>query len=83
MFYLRKQVLTQEAHSVRGAAASVAANAGVITSDNLRNADWSSESVFYYKPVQSGTFGAAVLSKGESNTLQTTAIDMERMAQPT
>ena len=69
-----------KAHSIRGAAVSAAANAGVTTSDILRAADWSSESVFtkfYYKPVRFGTFGAAVLSKGGSNTLQTTTVDME------
>ena len=69
-----------KAHSGQGAAASAAANAGVTTSDILRTADWSSESVFtkfYYKPVRSGTFGVAVLSKGGSNTLQTTTVDME------
>ena len=69
-----------KAHSVRGAAASAAANAGVTTSDILKAADWSSESVFtkfYYKPVQSGAFGAAVLSNGGSVTLQTTTVDME------
>ena len=71
---------TFKAHSVRGAATLAAARAGVTTSDILKAAGWSSESVFtkfYYKPVQSGTFGAAVLSKGGSNTLQTTTVDME------
>ena len=56
-----------KAHSVRGAATSAAASAGVTTADILKAADWSSESVFtkfYYKPVRSGTFGEAVLSKG-------------------
>ena len=54
-----------KAHSVRGKAVSAAANAGVTTSDILKAANWNSESVFtkfYYKPVQSGTFGTAVLS---------------------
>ena len=69
-----------KAHSVRGAAASAAANAGVTTADILQAADWSSESVFtkfYYKPVRSGTFGVAVLSNGGENTLQSTTVDME------
>ena len=65
-----------KAHSVRGAAA---ANAGVITADILKAADWSSESVFtkfYYKPIQSGVFGETVLSRG-GQQLQTTTVDME------
>ena len=65
---------------MRGAAASAAASAGVTTVDILQAADWSSESVFtkfYYKPVRSNAFGAAVLSKGGSTTLQTTTVDME------
>ena len=69
-----------KAHSVRGAVASAAANAGITTSDILKAADWSSESVFtkfYYNPVRSGIFGAAVLSKGGSKQLQTTAVYME------
>ena len=43
------------AHSVRGAAATAAANMGVTTNDILKAADWSSESVFqrfYYKPTE-------------------------------
>ena len=55
------------AHSVRGAATSAAASAGITTADILKAADWISESVFtkfYYKPVRSATFGEAVLSKG-------------------
>ena len=84
-----------KAHSVRGAAPLAAANAGVTTSDILQATDWGLESVFtrfYYKPLRSGTFGAAVLSKGGTNSLQTTTVDTEmepseiyyyRMAQPT
>ena len=67
-----------KAHSVRGAATSAAAGAGVTTADILKAANWSSESVFtkfYYKPVRSGTFGEAVLSKG-GQQLQTTTVDM-------
>ena len=69
-----------KAHSVRGAAASAAANAGVTTIDIMKAADWSSESVFtkfYYKPVRSRAFGAAVLSMQGSGGLQTTTVDME------
>ena len=67
-----------KAHSVRGAAASAAAN--VTTIDIMKAANWSSESVFtkfYYKPVCSRTFGAAVLSMQVSGGLQTTTVDME------
>ena len=55
-----------KAHSVRSAAVSAAAKAGVTTSDILKAADWSSETVFqkfYYKPESKDTFGASVLSK--------------------
>ena len=69
-----------KAHSVRGAATSAAANAGVTMADILKAADWSSETVFskfYYKPVRSGAFGSAVLSKKQPKELQTTTVDME------
>ena len=59
-----------KAHSVRGAATSAAANAGVTTSDILKAADRSS----IWTAV---AFGAAVLSKGGSNEPQTTTVDME------
>ena len=55
-----------KAHSTRSTAVSVAANTGITTSDILKAVDWSSETVFtkfYYKPLRSGTFGEAVLSK--------------------
>ena len=55
-----------KAHSVRGAASSAAANAGVTMNDILEAADWSTETVFqkfYYKPQNKTTFGKAVLSK--------------------
>ena len=57
------------AHSVRGASSSAAANLGIITNDILKAADWSSESVFqrfYYKPTENPTFGRAVLSSRDS-----------------
>ena len=53
------------AHSVRGASPSAAANLGITTSDILKAADWSSESVFqrfYYKPTEDPSLGRAVLS---------------------
>ena len=39
-----------DAHSVRGASSSKAANMGITTNDILRAADWSSESVFQKFP---------------------------------
>ena len=43
------------AHSVRGASSTVAANLGITTNDIL--ADWSSESVFQvYKPTEDLSF---------------------------
>ena len=53
------------AHSVRGASSSTAANVGITTNEILKAADWSSESVFqkfYYKPTEDPSFGRAVLS---------------------
>lgn len=55
------------AHSVRGASSSKAANMGITTGDILKAADWSSESVFqrfYHKPTGQSKYGRAVLSKG-------------------
>ena len=55
-----------KAHSVRSAAVSSAANAGVTTNNILNAADWSNESIFqkfYYKTERRSTFGATVLSK--------------------
>ena len=60
-----------KAHSVRSAATSAAADAGVTTTDILSAADWSSESIFqkfYYKPQKNNTFGKAVLSTKLSTT---------------
>ena len=54
-----------KAHSARGAAATVAANAGITTEDVLRAADWTSDTVFkkfYYKPTKDTNFGHAVLA---------------------
>ena len=51
--------------AVRRASSSAAAVAGVTTNDNLKAADWSTDSVFryfYYKPVHSSNFGETVLS---------------------
>lgn len=53
-----------EAHSVRGASTTAAANSNVPLSEILKMPDWSSPSTFqkfYYKPVHSSTFAHAVL----------------------
>ena len=60
-----------KAHSVRGAATSAAANAGITTNDILNAADWSSQSIFhkfYYRPVHNSTFGKTVLAGQLSTT---------------
>ena len=53
------------AHSVRGASSSTASNMVISTNDILnhilRTANWSSESVFYYKSTQDPTYSRAVL----------------------
>ena len=49
------------AHSVRGASSSKAANMGITTNDILKAANWSTESG-YYKPTISSSYGRAVLS---------------------
>jgi len=57
------------AHSVRGASSSKAANMGVTTNDILKAVNWSSESVFqkfYHKPSEDSVYGRAVLSSGSS-----------------
>ena len=53
------------AHSVRRASSSKAANMGMTTNDILKAANWSSESVFqrfYHKPSEDSVYGRAVLS---------------------
>ena len=55
-----------KAHSVRGAAATSAHNAGITTGDILNAADWSTQSVFqkfYYKPSRNTGFGIVVLNQ--------------------
>ena len=62
------------AHSVRGASSTAAANLGITTNDILKAADWSSESIFqrfYYKPTENPSYGRAVLSSRGSNTMTT------------
>ena len=54
-----------KAHSIRGAATSKASMAGIITTDILNAADWTSETVFqkfYYRPSRDTGFGEAVLA---------------------
>ena len=53
------------AHSIRDASSSAAADLGITTSDILKAADWSTESVFrkfYYCPTHNPVYGQAVLS---------------------
>ena len=53
-----------KAHSVRGAATSTAAEAGVSIPEILEAADWSSQSTFecfYFHPSRSSSFGTTVL----------------------
>ena len=57
-----------EAHSIRGASLSRAANVGVTTEDILKTADWRTKSTFqkfYYKPVHNASFARSVLSNHE------------------
>ena len=52
-------------HSTRGASTSAATGAGITTTDIMKAADWSTESVFrrhYYHPSHDVSFGRAVLS---------------------
>ena len=59
------------AHSTRGASASAAADSGINTSDILKAADWSTESVFgkfYYRPTHDPMYGRAVSSSTHSET---------------
>ena len=54
-------------HSVRGAATSATANAGVTMADILKAADWSSESVFtkfYYKLIRSSVWISSAVQQG-------------------
>ena len=55
-----------KAHSTRTASTSAAKARGVSTADIMKAADWSRESTFtrfYYKPVNSGMFGATILDQ--------------------
>ena len=57
-------ISTFTAHSTRGASTSAAADSGITTSDILKAADWSTESVFrkfYYWPTHDASYGHTVL----------------------
>ena len=57
------------AHSTRSASASAAADSGITSSDILKAADWSTESVFrkfYYRPTHDPLYGQTVLSSRTS-----------------
>ena len=59
-----------KAHSVRGAASSAAAGAGVISKDILDAADWSSEGTFQFRQLgmsDRSTFGSSVLSSHQAS----------------
>jgi len=58
-----------KAHSVRSAATSAAADAGVSISEIMEAADWSSASVFekfYYRACKSSNFGHSVISSASN-----------------
>ena len=58
-----------KAHSVRSAASSAAADAGVSVTEIMEAADWTSASVFekfYYRPSRSSTFGHTVISSASN-----------------
>ena len=69
---------TFKAHSVRGAACSSAAWAGVTTLDIFNVADWSTETTFqqfYHRDMQDRSiFGSAVLASVSTSNLH---VDME------
>ena len=59
------------AHSTRSASASAAADSGITSSDILKAADWSTESVFrkfYYRPTHDPLYGRTVLPSRSSET---------------
>ena len=59
------------AHYTRGASSSAAADSGITTTDILKAADWSTESVFrkfYYDPSHDPSYGQAVLSSKSGKT---------------
>ena len=56
---------TFTAHSTRGTSTLAAADSGITTSDILKAASWSTESVFrkfYYQPTHDASYGSTVLS---------------------
>jgi len=58
-----------KAHSIRSAATSAAADAGVSVTEIMQAADWTSASVFekfYYRPSQSSTFGHTIISSASN-----------------
>ena len=59
------------AHSTRSASTSAAADSGITTSDILKAANWSAESVFrkfYYRPTHDPLYGRSVLSSRSGET---------------
>ena len=67
------------AHSTRGASASAASKAGITTSDILKAANWSSESVFqrfYHKETDRAAYGRAVISQNSSGSATNNTVDV-------
>jgi len=57
-----------KAHSIRGASASCATEAGLALEEVLKAADWSCQSTFqkfYYKPTKDAAYGQCVLDKSK------------------
>ena len=58
-------ISTFTAHSTRGASTSATADSGITTSDILKAADWSIDSVFrkfYYQRTHDTSYGQTMLS---------------------
>ena len=58
-------ISTFTAHSTRGTSTSATADSGITTSNILKAADWSTESVFrkfYYQPTHDTSYNCTVLS---------------------
>jgi hypothetical protein len=63
-----------KAHSVRGAATTSAAEAGISVPEILEAADWSSSSTFeryYYRPQRNAAFATAVLNSASKSQVDT------------
>ena len=73
------QCLYFVAHSTWGASASAASRAGITTSDILKAANWSSESVFqrfYHKEIDRTAYGSAVIRQNSSRSATNNTVDV-------